>query len=236
MAGGGSVKLYVLSPSSDTISANLERTVLARLPERERDRASALGVKKRRDFVLGRLLLRHLVARELGCCQDDVDVDVAERGRLVITVGPSRTANVSLSHDHNHICAGLNPRGRIGVDIQGMVVVWETIARRFFTQEENGFLADLPRSRRPVAFASIWAAKESVCKARGTGLRFPLPSVGGHHEGRSGGLEYRTTFLDPCTALSVAWDGPYRAADRYDSPRVVEIGLNDIIEGDGHAR
>ena len=83
----------------------------------------------------------------------------------------------NLSHAGNYAVAAFAD-APVGVDMEQFGRAKETVAKRFFTEEEQKMLAgslDEPEEwqRR---FAWIWTRKESYIKAVGEGMRIPLDS------------------------------------------------------------
>lgn len=66
----------------------------------------------------------------------------------------------------------------VGVDVEKIrpMRVLE-IAKRYFTEKETTLLSALDEPERTTAFFRLWTAKESVLKAKGTGLSGGLSSV-----------------------------------------------------------
>lgn len=79
----------------------------------------------------------------------------------------------SLSHSGGW-CAAAICDAPIGVDIQSLVPFNTALAKRFFTADEQAYIAS--QSDRDMAFTRIWGMKESYIKALGLGLSMPLNS------------------------------------------------------------
>lgn len=79
----------------------------------------------------------------------------------------------NLSHSGTLAVCGTGPRP-LGLDVQVVGKAKDELARRFFHQKEVAFLQSLPENKKDLAFAQIWAAKESYIKYQGSGLGFPL--------------------------------------------------------------
>lgn len=162
--------------------------------------------KRRHQFLLGRALLAYALDRERG-------------------VGKARA---SISHHGNYACVALSHEERIGVDVHTGSFYPEMVARRFFTPNENRWLQELPSTSRANGFGALWTIKEAVCKARGTGLRFPLPAlrVPPGCDGRCRQWRWALVSLSPDTVVAVAWDGT-------DSPlhheSLIRVAVGDLL-------
>lgn len=84
----------------------------------------------------------------------------------------------SLSHTKGLSVVGVTREGEIGVDVEQArrSVNAAELSRRFFSQEENAALEELPPSRLQAQFPLYWTLKEAYIKALGRGLSHPLDS------------------------------------------------------------
>ena len=232
--GEAHLKLFALAlPRKNEISARQERVLTDRLSARERRRGRSMDRNRHLEFVIGRALLRYVAAGELGCRREEVEVAVDDFGRPVIS-GPRglTRATASLSHDRDHACVAWNPIGRIGVDVTRYSSGADVIARRFFTREEQCLLARVKQPERGLAFASLWATKEAICKARGGGLHFPLAEVDVARVGSgvSGDLNYLVHPLDKRTAVAIAWDGSHPDSSLPLQEMVFHLRFTDVMD------
>lgn len=79
----------------------------------------------------------------------------------------------NLSHSRNAVLCAISDR-EVGADVQAISGVQRALTERRFRPDERAYVA---AAKEPeVAFAEIWAKKESFCKASGLGLRCPLDS------------------------------------------------------------
>jgi phosphopantetheinyl transferase len=149
-----------------------------RLPVHERDRAAHMRTdEQRRSFVMGRLLLRTVVARAGDGTPEDVAVDLESAGRPVV-VGPFSRFSVSIAHSGDYVVAAAALRA-VGVDVEQVPSAprHPGLVERVCSPDELRQLELMTDTERQSAFTTIWARKEAYGKARGVGLDFDLRSV-----------------------------------------------------------
>jgi phosphopantetheinyl transferase len=149
-----------------------------RLPQHERDRAAQLRTDaQRRSFVIGRLLLRSLVAGAAEAAPDDVRIDVESAGRPVV-VGALSRFSVSIAHSGDYVVAAVAQRA-VGVDVEQLPSSprHPGLVARVCSPDELRHLEFMTGTERERAFMAIWARKEAYGKARGVGLDFDLRSI-----------------------------------------------------------
>lgn len=112
----------------------------------------------------------------LDACLHTVGLHEAEEPLIREPSGKPRLAahpaiEFNLSHSGEWAVCALDC-SPVGVDIQQIRNAnMETLAARYFTATERAWMQSLPVAERQTAFFRLWAAKESVLKARGEGLR-----------------------------------------------------------------
>ena len=77
------------------------------------------------------------------------------------------------------------PEVRTGIDLCGVPRMAEAMAHvhfleRVFTPEERAWAAG-KGAQEAASLAGLWAAKEALCKALGTGIAFPLTDIRVEH-------------------------------------------------------
>ncbi len=113
------------------------------------------------------------------------------------------------------------PDLRTGIDLCGIpriaeAVTHERFAERVFTAEERAW-ARGKGAMEAASLAGMWAAKEALCKALGTGIAFPLTDIGIAHT-EAGAPFYRLTGKPAALcrgralSLSVTHEGDTAAA------------------------
>jgi 4'-phosphopantetheinyl transferase len=137
--------------------------------------------RHRRRYVLGRAVLRGLLAGYLGMPPAEVSFVYGPQGKPALASALHDNAgslrfNVSNSGDlaAYAFTAGCD----IGVDVEQNRPLSdiENIAHRFFSPEETAELLEVPADEKIAAFFRCWTRKEAYIKAMGGGLSIPLDS------------------------------------------------------------
>ena len=168
----------VASTSVAGMTASELAELTTRLPQHERDRAAQLRTDaQRRSFVIGRVLLRSLVAGAGNAAPVDVTIDVEAAGRPVI-VGTLSRFSVSIAHSGDYVVVAVAQRA-VGVDVEQLPSSprHPGLEARVCSPDELRRLELMTGAERERAFTAIWARKEAYGKARGVGLDFDLRSI-----------------------------------------------------------
>ncbi|WP_089342359.1 4'-phosphopantetheinyl transferase superfamily protein [Burkholderia singularis] len=122
-----------------------------------------------------RAVLRMLIgaALEIPAASLRFMVDAHGRPRLApehAKLAPTLDFNVS--HSGEHALIGWSRTARVGVDIEAQRegIDWWSLSRAVFAPADEAALAALPEAEREAAFYRVWAAKEALLKALGTGI------------------------------------------------------------------
>lgn len=151
-----SVLLAVLSPD--------ERTRFARLRDDHR----------RRQFVVGRALCRHVLSRYEPFPPQAWRFALGRRGKPFIAA-PYLPSPLWFNLSHTEqvcVCAITRANSEIGLDVERIQSGQGTlgIAREFFPTTEQAALQLVPALQRAETFTQLWALKESFVKATETSL------------------------------------------------------------------
>jgi 4'-phosphopantetheinyl transferase len=141
----------------------------------ERERADRFYFERdRRRYVVGRALLRKLLARYTAVGADELAFDYGQFGKPSLGAGPS----FNLSHSGEVALYAFAAAGELGVDVEvdDADFAKDRIAERFFSPAEVRVLRSLPPAAQPRAFLCCWTRKEAFIKARGDGLSLALDS------------------------------------------------------------
>ena len=136
----------------------------------EGNEGSWLGVRSR-DKERCHDLRRKILASALNCSEQDIQIAPDSTGRPVI-LHPKTDLSFSTSYTGSRWVLALSTSGPVGVDIEDIRndLDFMGISRRFFSDNESRYLADIPPDERAVPFFAFWTLKEAYLKATGTGL------------------------------------------------------------------
>jgi 4'-phosphopantetheinyl transferase len=157
-----------------------------------------------------RLLLDHALA-ELGSpLRSETCLFAEPSGRPVLR--GANAPQVSISHAYGLIAVAVARTGGVGVDVEGLRPLPAlALARRWFLEEEAGWLSAQPEELRGRGFLWLWTQKEAMGKALGIGLR------------------------DGCTRIAVPGLGtrPLLATGRRLTPRATGVPVT-VVPGPAH--
>ena len=122
--------------------------------------------KRRREFTLGRVAARTLLAERLGVAPGEVPLRVAEGGALEVAGCPQA---VSIAHAGGQAVAAVAAR-RVGVDLERIRPRHPELPRFLLHADEYAPFERLPldRARATILY---WTLKEAMLKGLGTGFR-----------------------------------------------------------------
>lgn len=154
--------------------------LLAALPNDERRRAGRFRVDAARGcFVVGRTVLRRVLARALEVDPSDLVFDLGPHGRpALVDPRPPAGLDFNLSHSGDLVVAVVAPTP-VGVDVEALrrITLAERLARRFFGPAERDAVLGAATSARDRTFLRIWTQKEAWLKATGIGIGMALRAV-----------------------------------------------------------
>lgn len=166
----------------------------ATLSPDELARAGRGAPRVRRRRILLRAALRTVLAEKIGTDPASVRLATTPAGRPYLAAGcADEPLEVSCSASEGVGVVVVSHGRRVGVDVQ-RIEPWQTDAldEGWLTPAEQAALLELPEDERPAALTRAWTQKESVLKARGTGLSGPPvdpETLIGCREGRLAGWE-----------------------------------------------
>jgi phosphopantetheinyl transferase len=161
--------------------------------------------KRRRDWLAGRVAAKDLIARRSGFVGTGafraIEIvalpDGPRRGRPVYRVrGEPGRLGLSIAHARDTALAALGrDQGQeVGVDIEETAPRARSFEELALSPPEQRRLHGLTGPRRWRAVTRIWALKEALSKALGSGLRLALPRLSVALDPDSGELEGRLPF------------------------------------------
>lgn len=114
--------------------------------------------------------LRGVLAAYVGTAADDLVFRREPKGKPYLD--PASGPDFNLSDTRGGSLVVVSARPRVGVDLERLDRRPPALrlAERWFHPREFLALRDLPEAERASAFLRLWTAKESSCKATGTGI------------------------------------------------------------------
>jgi 4'-phosphopantetheinyl transferase len=153
------------------------------LGPQERERALRFAFARDRErYVLTRATLRRLLGSLLGEAPEALRFGEGPYGKPFLEApqaprsnGPPQAPRFNVSHSGEHALLAFALGRELGVDLEQALpgVDLEGVASVVFSQEEQRAFAALAQERRYAAFFQLWARKEAVIKAEGTGFAEP---------------------------------------------------------------
>lgn len=147
----------------------------------ERARAARFHFPRDRQyFTATRAMLRTILAGYTASDPKDLVLRYSDNGKPSLSPGSPGNAGTQIEFNVSHsgdVALLAFTQGRaLGVDVEYVREDFdhETIARRFFSVQEQGQLAAFAPAERYVGFFRCWTRKEAYIKAQGTGLSLPL--------------------------------------------------------------
>ena len=120
-------------------------------------------------------LLRRVLAPYVGLAPEALRFGREARGRPFLL--GEQAPDFNLSDTRGGSLVAVAERGRVGIDLERLdrQLSHRDLARRYFAEAEIAALEVLPDEPARQAFLRLWTAKESSCKATGTGIFGWLP-------------------------------------------------------------
>lgn len=148
---------------------------LAILSEDERTRASRFHFERhQRRFSVARVRLRQILARYLDSPPATLEFQYETHGKPYL----ASSLQFNLSHSKDLALLAVCLDHPVGIDIEFYSArPFLGIGRHLFSEKENQILINLPNALKPICFFHLWAQKEAVIKAVGTGLSYPTASI-----------------------------------------------------------
>ena len=134
---------------------------------------------QREHFLFGRVLLKTILSKYIGCAPVDLKFDIDTRGKPFLSSNNTLSVTFNLSHSDNRLVFAVSKSQDLGVDLE--IIKKERailkIAERYFSTAETRELRNLPKASQVKRFYELWTLKESVLKACGYGLSRGLSKI-----------------------------------------------------------
>lgn len=148
-----------------------ETRLIANCSAREHERAARMPVAhRRRDFLVGRGVIRGILGAYLGVGPCHVEIAIGPRGKPFVASAQAPAFNVS--HSHGVLVLAVTSGYEVGVDLEWIDPRLDVmaIARRFLSPEDAAHLSSLGAAAQAATFFRLWTRKEAYAKASGAGL------------------------------------------------------------------
>jgi 4'-phosphopantetheinyl transferase len=129
--------------------------------------------KDRRHYIVGRAILRLLVAGYLDTQPAKIEFSYSPLGKPFITREPRAPGLLfNLAHSHNRAVYAFSLSRRVGIDLEQIreMPEMDRFADFNYSSRECAFLNSLNEPEKTVTFYKIWTCKEAIFKAVGAGL------------------------------------------------------------------
>jgi len=157
-------------------AANVDADLASLLTDAERSRGERFVFEgNRQEFVLGRAMLRLVLARQLGVSPREVPFRLGPFGKPELAGECSPPVHFNVSHSAGLVVAAFSLEGQVGVDVEDAErLISPAVLRQVFTPDELQSWESLSPGQQGRAAAAHWTLKEAYLKARGAGLNVPL--------------------------------------------------------------
>jgi phosphopantetheinyl transferase len=194
------IELFILDGSTAPVGQIKPGLVLS--AEELHSFAGYRAESRRRDFLLGRLLLKMALTRRNGGCSLDfpfISTSLTATGKPIVD-----GAQFSLSHDSGVILLAIGDQP-VGVDIESVQHFDEAMIQMCFNDNEQRQIAGDPQPDR--AATLLWCSKEAAAKATGRGLLSELGKTTSREFFQRGGfldIGGRSRAYALCSPLPIA--------------------------------
>jgi 4'-phosphopantetheinyl transferase len=134
--------------------------------------------RDRRRFIIGRALLRLILAGYLETEAEQVKINYGEHGKPLLAP-PNAGIRFNISHSHKIALIAVAHGREVGVDVEFMrkLTDQEQLLTSIFSSCELAAYRLLECRQQQAAFFAGWTRKEAYLKARGEGLSVQLDSI-----------------------------------------------------------
>ena len=142
------------------------------LTDAEKERAVGYVMPRIRDqFVVGRSVLRRLLAGYLSTNVNEVEMITSDDGKPILA-DPRIELHFNVAHSNGWAMVALAKRP-VGIDLEVVrdVPNAEGLVKRFFSPIERDQFESLPIELKRDGFLRGWTCKEAVLKGTGAGMR-----------------------------------------------------------------
>lgn len=136
--------------------------------------------KHQHRFILARSSLKRILSLYLSIPPETIALDYSDYGKpQLVDHLNKKQLQFNLSHSQDLAIYAITPYYLIGVDLEYIRPMpdAETLAKRFFSDQEFVTINRLPTVKKEQEFFTLWTAKEAYLKAIGKGISGGLEKV-----------------------------------------------------------
>ena len=195
----------------------------------EMDRGSRFRQERdRRDFVIGRGLVRRLLGRYLDRGPGDMVFSYGLHGKPALDFGLDSSLRFNLAHSGRLLVCAVSLNREVGVDIELIKSFpdQDGVAKGVFTLRERAALAEVDGPEKDLLFFQFWTRKEAYIKADGQGFTLPVNQI---EIGRSPGESPRLVGEGDGQGQNGSWSiVDFSPGDQYAGALAVEGPLGRV--------
>ncbi|MEM1172392.1 MAG: 4'-phosphopantetheinyl transferase superfamily protein [Cyanobacteria bacterium P01_H01_bin.35] len=127
-------------------------------------------------FIIARGTLRKILSRYLNIEPNKLEFTYSDRGKPYLR---NTSILFNLSHSQDLALYAITKVNLIGIDLEYIRPMndAESLAKRFFSNQEYNLISQLPPQKQQETFFKLWTCKEAYLKATGDGLAGGLEKV-----------------------------------------------------------
>jgi 4'-phosphopantetheinyl transferase len=176
--GGSEIQVWAATVQHNEKNSFADERSLS--PDEQERAARFYFDRDRNRFILGRCLLRAILARYLNVDPSRLEFRYGRKGKPYLFRFPGRMdLHFNLAHSNDLVLVAVTKTCDVGVDVEHIRALKdiEAIAVQFFSRFEADNLIGLPSAQKSRAFLNLWTRKEALVKATGDGIGDSLRHV-----------------------------------------------------------
>ncbi|MBM7586119.1 4'-phosphopantetheinyl transferase [Bacillus pakistanensis] len=197
------------------------------LTEEDRVMTDRFSMKRLKEYVVGRALLKSALKLEVG-----LDIHLLKLGKNHYGkpfLEEFEGIHFNLSHSEDLIMVILSDTSPVGVDVEFARKDYLDVMDEVFSLEERKHIQSLSNEEEKIlSFFKLWTKKEAIMKADGRGFSYPLKSLEfssiDDTNGFINGWWFRTFTLEEDYVVSIASKHSCR------TPCIRKLAFNSTIE------
>lgn len=127
-------------------------------------------------YIISHGILRYILSYYTHQLPQDIEFNHNEYGKPFLK---NNDVQFNMSHSHNMVSYIISLDYRVGIDIEfyDSTIDVHGLADLVFTPKEHEFVITLESKKKLEFFYNLWTTKESLIKASGQGLSYPINTI-----------------------------------------------------------